>query len=203
MNRAPARHNLALFRRAGRPEFLLLLVGLTAGCDNMKQQPRYDALWASSFFANGASARPLPEGTVAQAHLRTDELFYQGKIDGKIADVFPMTVDRKILDRGRERFNIYCSPCHDQLGTGNGMIVQRGFTPPPSYHIPRLREAPVGHFFDVITNGFGAMYSYAERVEPLDRWAIAAYIRALQLSQGATLNDVPESERARLQEGLR
>lgn len=186
----------------------VLLVGstaclVTAGCDNMKQEPRQDPLSPSIFFANGASARPPVEGTVASGHLREGELHHTGKIDGKIADAFPFRIDRQALDRGRERFDIFCAPCHDRLGTGNGMIVQRGFTPPPSYHLPRLQEMPVGHFFDVTTSGFGAMYSYAERISPEERWAVAAYIRALQLSQSATLDELPPAERARLQEGLR
>ncbi len=114
---------------------------------------------------------------------------------------FPIPITRAVLERGQERFNIYCSVCHGRTGEGNGMIVQRGFPPPPSYHIDRLRKAPVGHLFDVMTRGYGVMYSYASRVEPSDRWAIAAYIRALQLSRHATLDDVPADERAKLENG--
>jgi hypothetical protein len=113
-------------------------------------------------------------------------------------ETFPFPITRQVLERGRDRYNIYCTPCHDYTGSGRGMIVQRGFPPPPSYPIERLRQAPVGHFFDVITNGYGAMYSYKARIPPADRWAIVAYIRALQMSQHATLEDVPPEERAKL-----
>jgi mono/diheme cytochrome c family protein len=130
--------------------------------------------------------------------LRNDELLYTGKIDGKIADQFPFVITKKDLERGQDRFNIYCTPCHDYTGGGRGMIVQRGFPPPPSYHIDRLREAPAGHFFDVMTNGLGAMYSYAARISPEDRWRIAAYIRALQLSQHASPAQLSEEERRKL-----
>lgn len=161
----------------------------------MHVQPKYTPLEASSFFDDGRSARPLVEGTVARGHLRTDELFYTGKINGVLADVFPFPVTREVLKRGEERFNIYCSDCHDRVGTGQGIVVRRGFRAPPSFHSDRLRKAPAGHFFDVITQGSGAMYSFASRIPPQDRWAIAAYIRALQLSQNATLEDVPPAER--------
>ena len=124
---------------------------------------------------------------------------YTGKVNGQLATTFPFPITRQDLERGRERYNIYCTPCHDAAGTGHGIIVLRGFPPPPSYHIQRLREAPVGHFFDVITNGLGNMYGYDTRVNPEDRWRIAAYIRALQLSQSATVADVPAAERERLE----
>ncbi len=166
----------------------------------MHVQPKYKPLEPSSFFDDGRSARPVVPGTVARGHLRIDEHLYAGKVNGVLVDTFPFPITRPVLERGRQRYNIFCSPCHDEAGTGRGMIVQRGFQQPPSYHIDRLRQAPVGHFFDVITNGFGAMYSYAARVSPEDRWAIVAYIRALQLSQQATLDDLPESERGKLTE---
>lgn len=169
---------------------------LSSGCQHgMEVQPRYKPLEPSHFFGDDRSARPLVQGTVARGQLHTDELFYTGMVNRKLADVFPFPVTRDVLERGRERFNIYCSPCHGQLGNGQGMIVQRGFRPPPSLHLDRLRKAPAGHFFDVMTNGFGVMPSYASRVSPRDRWAIAAYIRALQLSQGASVNEVPEDQR--------
>ena len=169
------------------------------GCRlDMHLQPKYKPLDPSTFFGDGRSARPEVPGTVAHGHLRTDELLYTGKVNGQLADVFPFPITRAILERGRERYNIYCSPCHDYTGSGNGLVVQRGFPPPPSYHIDRLVKAPSGHFFDVMTNGFGTMYSYAARVTPEERWAIVAYIRALQLSQHATLDDVPPQERAHL-----
>jgi mono/diheme cytochrome c family protein len=120
-------------------------------------------------------------------------------VDGRPADTLPFPVTRQLLERGQERFNIYCTPCHDHLGSGQGMIVRRGFSPPPSLHIERLRLAPVGHFFDVISNGYGAMPNYGKQVSPHDRWAIAAYIRALQLSQHATLAEVPDGARQQLQ----
>ena len=178
---------------------LVILVACTAACRlDMHIQPKYKPLDPSTFFRDGRSERPAVAGTVAHGHLRTDELLYTGKIDGVVADTFPFPITRQDLERGRERYNIYCSPCHDYTGSGQGMIVQRGFQRPPSYHIDRLRQAPVGHFFAVITSGYGAMYSYASRVSPQDRWRIAAYIRALQLSQNATLNEVPKSERQQL-----
>ena len=172
----------------------------TAACRlDMHVQPKYKPLDPSTFFRDGRSERPAVPGAVARGHLRTDELLYTGKIDGVVADTFPFPITRQDLERGKERYNIYCSPCHDYTGSGQGMIVQRAFQRPPSYHIDRLRQAPAGHFFAVMTSGYGAMYSYASRVSPEDRWRIAAYIRALQLSQNVTLSDVPESERGRLQ----
>jgi len=171
-----------------------------SGCRlDMHEQPRYDPLAKTDFFGDGRSARPVVPGTVARGHLRLDEHLYTGKVNGQLATTFPFPITRQDLKQGRERYNIYCTPCHDAAGTGHGMIVLRGFPPPPSYHIQRLREAPVGHFFDVITNGLGNMYGYDSRVNPEDRWRIAAYIRALQLSQSATLADVPAAERERLE----
>jgi mono/diheme cytochrome c family protein len=164
----------------------------------MHDQPKYIPLRQSTFFADQRSARPLVAGTVARGHLREDALLYTGKIDGQDADVFPFAIDDRVMARGQERFNIYCSPCHGRTGQGDGMVVRRGYRRPPSYHIDRLRAAPVGHFFDVMTNGFGAMPDYAAQVAPEDRWAIAAYIRALQLSEHAALADVPEGDRSKL-----
>jgi hypothetical protein len=173
---------------------------VTAGCRrDMFVQPKSNPLKESDFFPDGGSSRPLPEHTVARGHLDLDEQYYTGKIGTNLVTTFPSPVTREMLQRGRERFDIYCAPCHGLTGEGNGMIVQRGFPAPPSFHIDRLREAPPGHFFDVITHGYGIMYSYAQRVEPSDRWAIAAYIRALQLSQRASPNDVPPGERAALE----
>jgi mono/diheme cytochrome c family protein len=164
----------------------------------MHLQPRYKPLDESSFFDDRRSARPVISGTVARGHLRIDEHLYAGKASGEPVNAFPFPITRKDVERGRERFNIYCSPCHGRVGDGQGMIVERGFSPPPSYHIDRLRRAPVGHFFDVITNGYGKMFSYASRVTPEDRWRIVAYIRALQLSQWAALDDAPEQTRREL-----
>ena len=179
---------------------LLGAVGvLLSGCRlDMHVQPKYLPYDPSNFFDDGRSARPPVPGTVARGQLRIDELLYTGKENGVLANRFPFPITRADLERGRERFNIFCTPCHDYTGSGRGTIVQRGFPPPPSYHIDRLRNAPVGHFFDVMTNGLGAMYSYAARVEPEDRWRIAAYIRTLQLSRHATVQDAPEAERQKL-----
>ena len=145
------------------------------------------------------ASRPLVSHTVARGELQEDEAFYTGKIGTNLVTTLPVPATRELLERGRERFEIYCSVCHGRTGEGNGMIVQRGFPVPPSYHIDRLREAPVGHFFDVMTQGYGIMYSYAERVKPQDRWAIAAYIRALQLSHNTKLAELPPAERAKLE----
>ncbi len=176
------------------------IASLASGCrQDMQVQPRYNPYDAAAFFDNGRSARlPVP-GTIARGQLHLDELLYTGKVDGKDAEVFPFPITRADLERGRERYNIYCSPCHDVTGSGNGMIVLRGFPQPPSFHIERLRQAAPGHFFDVMTNGLGVMYSYSTRVSPEDRWRIAAYIRALQLSRQASVADVPAAEQKKLQ----
>ncbi len=176
-----------------------LSLGVVACQQRMADQPRYKPLARSEFFGDERSARPLVEGTVARGDLEADEQLYTGQVNGKVADTFPFPITEKILRRGQERFNIYCSPCHDQAGTGQGMIVKRGYRAPPSYHIERLRSAPPGYFFQVITRGFGLMPDYAQQVSPEDRWAIIGYIRALQLSQNAKLADVPEQERQKLE----
>jgi mono/diheme cytochrome c family protein len=176
-------------------------LALVVGCrQDMHDQPKYKPLAPSAFFPDDQSARPLVADTVARGHLDEDLEFYSGKTaGGKPLDVFPMLVTTDVLQRGRERFNIYCSPCHDRTGSGRGMVVRRGFKPPPSLHVERLVLAPPGHFFDVMTNGFGAMPDYRSPVAPADRWAIVAYIRALQRSQQATLADAPPEEAAKLQ----
>lgn len=169
------------------------------GCRlDMHLQPKYLPYAPTEFFHDGRSERQPVEGTVARGQLRLDELFYTGKENGVESNRFPFSITRADLERGRERYNIYCTPCHDYTGSGDGMIVQRGFPHPPSYHIDRLRNAPAGHFFDVMTNGFGAMYSYGSRIDPADRWRIVAYIRALQMSQHAAVQDVPAEERSKL-----
>ena len=165
---------------------------------DMQDQPKYIPLRPSDFFADGRSARPLPEGTVARGQLRADKVFYTGKKGDQFVDQLPFPLTREVLERGRQRFNIYCSPCHGRLGNGLGMIVRRGLKRPPSYHIDRLRQVPIGYFYDVITNGFGAMQDYSAQVAPRDRWAIASYIRVLQYSQMASINDVPPEERQAL-----
>jgi mono/diheme cytochrome c family protein len=164
----------------------------------MHDQPKYIPLRQSTFFADQRSARTHVTGTVARGQLREDALLYTGKVGGADASVFPFRLDATVMARGQERFNIFCSPCHGQTGTGDGMIVRRGYRRPASLHEERLRAAPVGHFFDVITNGFGAMPDYASQITPEDRWAVIAYVRALQLSERATLADVPPAERERL-----
>jgi mono/diheme cytochrome c family protein len=173
----------------------LLALPLCVGCRlDMHVQPRYNPLARSDFFADQRSARPPIPGTVARGDLRADTYFYTGKIGDTPGDYLPFPVSDDVLARGRERFNIYCSPCHSRLGDGNGMIAQRGFRHPPSYHIERLRKAPLGYFFDVMSNGFGAMPDYSSQIPPRDRWCIVAYIRALQLSQNATSADLPAGQ---------
>jgi len=164
----------------------------------MHDQPKFIPLRQTDFFGDARSARPLVSGTVARGQLRENTVLYTGKSNGADVTEFPFPITAQVMVRGQERFNIYCSPCHGRTGQGNGMIVQRGYRPPPTYHQDRLRDAPVGHFFDVITNGFGAMPDYAAQVKPEDRWAIIAYIRALQLSEHATIADVPETQRGAL-----
>lgn len=186
-----------------RPGLLTGTMVLTltlVGCrQDMHDAPRYDPLEASAVFPKGASARPLVEGTVARGELRADELLYTGKVGGQASADFPFAITRADLDRGEERFNIYCSPCHAKSGEGTGMVVQRGYRQPPSLHIDRLRQAPAGYYFDVISNGFGVMPDYRSQVVTEDRWRIAAYIRALQASHQGTTADVPPAELERLQ----
>jgi mono/diheme cytochrome c family protein len=177
---------------------VVLAAGMTACRQDMHDAPRYEPLEASTFFADGRSSRTLVANTVARGQLREDRHLYEGIVDGRPAETFPMPVTAQMLARGQERFNVFCSPCHGRTGEGDGMIVQRGFRKPPSYHEDRLRNAPVGYFFDVMTHGFGAMQDYSAQVPVADRWAIAAYIRALQFSQRASVDDVPADRRAEL-----
>lgn len=182
---------------------MLAALGMTGCRQDMHNQPRYKPLAGTTFFDDGRSARPTIEDTVARGQLHLDQARYTGKMNGKDIDYIPIQITRADLARGQERFTIYCSPCHGRLGNGRGMIVLRGLRQPPSYHDPRLVAAPIGHFFDVMTNGFGAMYSYASRVPVDDRWRIAAYIRALQLSQNAPANlataQAPDTNGSRIQ----
>jgi hypothetical protein len=174
------------------------------GCRlDMHVQPRYNPYDPTDFFEDGQSARIPVEGTVPRGDLKLgpNELLYTGKMNGQDSEAFPFPVTREVLERGQERFNIYCSPCHGMSGDGDGMIVQRGFRRPPSFHLDRVRKAPLGVLFGVITNGYGVMYPYNYRVSPRDRWAIIAYIRALQLSRQASIDDVPAPERRKLQGG--
>ena len=171
---------------------LLLLLSLPACRRDMANQARVDPLEASSFFPDGAGSRTPPAHTIAQGQLHEDTLYYTGRTDaGELATVFPHPVTRGELERGQARYDIFCAPCHGRVGDGRGAVVDRGFPAPPTFHQPRLREAPPGHLFEVMTKGFGVMYPYASRVPPEDRWAIAAYIRSLQLSQNARLADAP------------
>jgi mono/diheme cytochrome c family protein len=192
------------------------VVVLAAGCrQEMYDQPRYEPQEASRFFADGTSDRPLLPGVVPRLEPgdSAHDLLATYMVDGKLVDTLPFEFNRDVLDRGRERYQIFCTPCHGAKGDGRGMIVLRGFSPPPAFYGKRpipaekspaasfyadLRDAPLGHFFDVITNGHGAMYSYAARIQPVDRWKIAAYIKALQLSQYAKVDDLPDDVRKEL-----
>ncbi len=188
-------------RRLGATALVLgLMAGGAAACRrDMQDQPKYKPFRASRFFADGASARPLVEDTVARGQLRADTHLYTGKVDNQPVDVFPFPVTREVLDRGQERFEIFCTPCHGATGDGDGMVVRRGYRRPPTWHSDRLRAMPAGYFFDVITNGFGAMPDYRAQIPVRDRWAIVAYIRALQLAQHASIADVPPAERQALE----
>jgi len=178
---------------------------LAAGCrQNMHNQHKIKPLGESTFFADGQGARPLPAHTVARGDLREGLAFTGLGPDNKpVAQMPPeIKVDRELLLRGQERFNIYCSPCHGRLGLGNGMIVQRGYKTPTSYHIERLRAAPIGYFFNVMTEGYGVMPTYAPQIPVHDRWAIAAYIRVLQYSQNANLAELTPEDQQRVQKEL-
>ncbi len=179
------------FRRVGKISAGLVVLLILAGCRNdMHDQPRFKPLAESDFYPDLRSERQPVEGTVARGEVHEDAYFYTGMVGSNPGDYMPFPVTQDVLERGRQRFDIYCTPCHSRLGDGNGMIVQRGFQRPPSYHTDRLRKAPLGYFFYVMTNGFGAMPDYAAQIPPHDRWCIVAYIRALQLSQNATQADV-------------
>jgi mono/diheme cytochrome c family protein len=176
---------------------------LLAGCyrQQMAAQPKYNPFEPSDLFADGMSARPRVPGTVARGELVVNDFAHTGKVGSAEGDGFPFPVTAQVMARGQERFNIYCSECHGRLGDGDGMIPRRGYRRPPSYHTEALRSARTGHFFDVITNGFGTMPPYGTMIAVEDRWAIAAYIRALQLSQNATMADVPQEDRGKLPAG--
>jgi mono/diheme cytochrome c family protein len=166
----------------------------------MQDQPKFIPLRPSTFFDDGRSERPLIDGTVARGHLNDDVAFYTGMgTDSKPVDTFPFPVTKEVMDRGQQRYDIYCAPCHDRTGSGNGMIVRRGYKQPPSYYSDTVRQLPNGAIYDVITRGFGAMPDYAAQISPRDRWAIVAYVRALEASESATINDVPAEQRAKLE----
>jgi mono/diheme cytochrome c family protein len=174
----------------------MILMSLFAACRlDMHVQPRENPLSRSEFFPDHRSERPPVEGTVARGDLRADSYFYTGKVGNNPGDAMPFPVTKEVLARGRERYNIFCAPCHSRVGDGNGFVPSRGFSRmPPSFHDVRLEKAPLGYFFDVITNGFGIMPDYASQIPTQDRWDIIAYVRALQLSQNATLADVPAGQ---------
>lgn len=181
------------------PVCVLIATGFLCGCrQDMRNDSRLKPLEETSFFADRNSSRPLVKGTIPRGGAHEDDFFWTGESAGRLVRGFPAPVTAGFLARGRERYNIYCSVCHGLTGKGNGMVVQRGFPSPPSLHEQRLRDAPEGHFFNVITHGYGAMYSYGARVTPEDRWAIIAYIRALQLSQNSRWKDVPPEHRTEL-----
>ncbi len=187
----------------------LLATLAMAGCrQDMHNQPKFIPQRGTDFYADGRSARPQVANTVARGQLHQDEYFYTGMINGKEGDAMPFPVTMTVLERGQERYNIYCTPCHSRVGNGEGMIVQRGYRPAGNFHTPRLMAVPLGHFFYVMTNGYGAMPDYAAQVTPQDRWAIVAYIKALQLSQDAKPSDAaagaqPESlSNLAVQQGL-
>jgi hypothetical protein len=178
---------------------LLALLSTVACRQDMHDQPKFIPLRPSNLFADGRSARPIPAGTVPRGHLDLDTVFYTGKkADGTFIAGLPIQPTKDVLLRGQRRFNAFCAPCHDRTGSGLGMVVRRGFRRPPSYHIDRLRKAQDGYLFDVITSGFGAMPDYSVEIQPADRWAIVAYLRALQFAQRATLGDVPPEVRTQL-----
>jgi hypothetical protein len=187
------RHSLVLLAAASS------LFALS-GCDRLRQdmatQPKYRPLSPSDFFRDGRSERPLLENTVARGSLSGDELMVP-----KDSNNFPLPVDQALLDRGKERYTAFCTPCHGLQGDGNGMVAMRGMKHPPSYHIDRLRDSPNGYFYDVITNGFGQMYGYAAQIPQRDRWAIVAYVRALQLSRYAHASDLPANLQEKLSKG--
>jgi mono/diheme cytochrome c family protein len=182
-----------------RVALVVAAAAFLAGCrQDMHDTPRYEPYEASTFFGDGRASRTPPTGTVARGQLRADDHLYTGMVNGALADTFPFEISHSDIQRGQQRYNVFCAPCHGQLGDGNGMVVQRGLRQAATYHQDRLREEPAGYFFDVITNGFGAMQGYAEQVPVRDRWLIAAYIRALQFSQQAPLDAVRPGDRPRL-----
>lgn len=185
--------------RASLPPLIAgLLLLVFAGCNDMYDTGRIKPFERNAFFVDGSSARPIPEGTVAREQAVVRDLFHTGKRDGKFLDAFPFVITDSVMRRGRDRYTTFCTPCHGRLGDGGGMIVLRGFPRPNSFHSDSVRARPAGYYFDVITNGFGRMYSYAPSIPIEDRWAIVAYIRALQLSQRAEVSALPEKERSLL-----
>jgi cytochrome c553 len=179
---------------------ILCLVILPSCRQDMADQGRLTPMGYSAFFKDGRVARPQPLGTVARTQLHEDTLLYTGMQNSRLSPTFPFPVTREIVERGKERYDIFCAPCHDRSGSGKGLAVQNGFErAPESFHQQRLREAPPGYFYQAIGNGFGVMNGYAAQIPPADRWAIVAYIRALQLSQNASTAELPEGDRQKLE----
>ncbi len=177
---------------------------LTACRQDMHDQPRYEPLQTSSFFADGRASRPIPEGTVALDDVVTPGVLQTGDRSGDFSDTIPVKIDLALLKRGQERYDIYCVPCHGYLGDGDGMVARRGVRVPANLHSDRIRQAPPGYIFQVISKGYGAMGDYTDQIPSAsDRWAIVAYVRALELSQNATLDQVPDADRARLEAAAR
>lgn len=188
----PSQPRSAGSKRA-RPLVLgLALVLLLSACGrNMFDQPKVEAFEATPFFADGSVMQPLPEGTISRERGGVDPVYFTGQADGGLVTELPIELTTDLLRRGQERYNIHCSPCHGYDGTGTGMVVQKGFPQPTSFQVQRLLDAPVGYYFNAITNGFGRMYPYDSRIPVEDRWAISGYVKALQLSQNASADDVP------------
>jgi len=188
------------FKRTLAAVMAILTMVALAGCADMKDQARYEPLEQSAFFADGRASRPLVENTIARGFLREDDAFYRGlNSEGNFVARIPVPVDAAMLARGKNRYDIYCAPCHARIGDGMGMIVQRGYKEAASYHTDRLRAIEDGYIYDVITNGFSKMQGYASQVRPADRWAIVAYVRALQLSRMGELAGLPAEARAGLE----
>ena len=186
--------------------FPAITIFFLTGCDivplHMRDQPRYNPLAQSQFFANGAAARPLPANTIPRGEwgaAMLDEPFYTGKVGDEFVETVPIPVTTDLMARGQKDYDTFCVPCHGRVGYGDGIVVQRGFVKPPSFHLDRLREAPDGYFYDVMTNGFGVMYSYKSRINPENRWAVVAYIRALQLSQNMPVDEMPADMQSELE----
>ncbi len=184
--------------RSAQLVLLASALALTGCQQRMGDAPYYQPLEQNELFADGRASRPLEPGTVSRGDLRDDDALYTGKLDGQLVEEFPISITEEVIARGHDRFNIYCAPCHSKLGDGNGMIVQRGIPSPPSFMDDRLTTAPVGHFYDVITNGYGRMYSLNQQLPVRDRWAIVSYVRVLQTAGRGTLADVPPAMREQL-----
>lgn len=178
---------------------MLLGALVTTACrQDMQDQPKYKPLAASKFFTDGRSARPIPANTIARDELNDDDSFHTGEANGAFLDTIPLPVDLRLLERGHDRYNIFCSPCHGEVGDGLGMIARRGFQIPANLHTDRLRSVPPGYIYQVIKNGYGAMPDHGDQIPVRDRWAIVAFVRALQLSRHATVADMPAAEREQL-----